>query len=101
MTVESKVRLAKPEDGLECWRLLLQDYNENGMLPIDAAKVDWLLTRLLRPELIHPNDTGTRGIMGVIGPVGALEAVAAVVVSSPWYSSERCLNDLVIYVDPN
>lgn len=97
----SIVRLATSEDYPEVARLLLQDHNENGVFAIDFSKIDWLLARLLRPELIAPQDTGTRGILGVIGPKGALEAVVAIVIGSPWYSSEKCLNDLLVYVDPN
>jgi hypothetical protein len=78
----------------------MQHHNENGVFSLDFQKVDWMLGRLLRPDMIPEADTGTRGIMGVIGPVGALEAVVAVVISAPWYSSERCLNDLVMFVDP-
>lgn len=97
----SVVRLAKPQDYAEVARLFMQDHNENAIFAIDFAKIDWLLCRLLRPELIAQADTGTRGLMGVIGPEGALEAVVAVIISSPWYSSEMVLNDLVMYVDPN
>lgn len=101
MTTPSVVRLAFAEDYQEVFRLLLQDHNENSTFSLDGNKLDWVLTRLLRPELIHQADTGTRGAMGVIGPVGALEAVVAIVISAPWYSSDRVLNDLVLYVDPN
>lgn len=99
----SIVRFAKPHDHAEVWRLFLQDHQENAIagFSMDFNKIDWLLWRLLNPDIIHPQDTGTRGIMGVIGPVGALEAVSAVVISAPWYSSEKVLNDLVVYVDPN
>lgn len=97
----SIVRLATSRDYNEVARLLIQDHNESGIFAIDFNKIDWLLARLLRPELIPPTDTGTRGILGVIGPEGALEAIVAIVISSPWYSSERCLNDLLVYVDPN
>lgn len=97
----SIVRVAKSEDRLEIWRLFLQDWNENHIFELSPQKVDWLLTRLLQPEVIPPDDMGTRGIIGVIGPSDALEAVAGVVISSAWYSVDRCLNDLVVYVDPN
>lgn len=96
----SIVRVATPQDYNDVARLFIQDHRENGIFAIDFAKIDWLLTRLLHPHLIPPMDTGTRGVIGVIGPVGGLEAVVAVVISSPWYSGERCLNDLVVYVDP-
>jgi hypothetical protein len=78
----------------------MQHHAENGVFPLDFQKVDWMMGRLLRPDLIPPADTGTRGVIGVIGPVGALEAVVALVISSAWYTSERCLNDLVMFVDP-
>lgn len=96
----SIVRLAQPQDHSEIVRLFMQDHAENGIFPMDYSKIDWLLCRLLRPDLISETDTGTRGVMGVIGPVGALEAIVAVVISAPWYTSERCLNDLVVFVDP-
>lgn len=97
----SIVRNPTAADHLEVWRMLMQDHNENGIFPMDASKVDWLIWRLLNPDSIAPQDTGTRGVMGVIGPQGALEAVAAVVIASSWYSNHLCLNDLVVYVDPN
>lgn len=98
---QSTVRLAAPRDYPEVARLFMQDHSENGIFHIDFNKIDWLLRRLLKPEEIPSDDTGTRGLMGVIGPTDALEAVVAVVISAPWYSSEMVLNDLVLYVDPN
>lgn len=104
MTCESVVRIATAADHLEAWRLLLQDYNEGEMgkmFKLAPEKIDWLLRRLLQPELISETDTGTRGIIGVIGPVGALEAIAAIIVATPWFSHDMVLNDPVVYVDPN
>lgn len=93
------VRLATPDDYQEVCRLFLQDHSENGIFPIDYGKMNWLVGRLLRPDLIPPNDTGTRGLIGVIGN-GVLEGIAAIVISIPWYSTQKCLNDLVTFVDP-
>ena len=97
----SIVRLATIEDYPEITRLFLQYHNESGHFSLDYKKIDWIIARLLRPDLIPKDDTGTRGVMGVIGPQGALEGVVAVIISAPWYSSQRVLNDLALYVDPN
>ena len=97
----SIVRIATMEDYPEITRLFLQYHNESAHFSLDYKKIDWIVARLLNPEIIARDDIGTRGVMGVIGPVGALEGVVAVIISTPWYSSQRVLNDLALYVDPH
>lgn len=93
-------RRAVPEDHQEIWRLFLQCHNENGIFKLAPEKVEFFLQRALHPELIHPNDTGTRGEIQVIGPVGKLEAICFVVIGSFWYSNDLHLEELLVFVDP-
>lgn len=96
----SIVRIAGPSDRQEIWRLFLQGHKENGLFELAPEKVDWLITRMLQPETIPEWDTGPRGTIGVIGPVGNLEGLAFVVVGGFWYTYERHLEELIVYVDP-
>lgn len=100
MTCPSIVRTAKGDDLQECWRLLLQAFNENAQFSLAPEKVDWLVQRALRPELIASWDTGPRGVIGVIGPVGALEALVLMMVSDYWYTHDKHLAEYLVYVDP-
>jgi hypothetical protein len=96
----SVVRVAKGEDHQECWRLLLQGFNENGLFGLAPDKVDWFLMRALRPDLISPMDTGVRGVIGVIGPVGALEGICFLTIGEYWYSHDKHIEEFIVFVDP-
>lgn len=96
----SIVRTAVPDDYQEIWRLFLQNHRENGLFQPSPRKVQWLLNRVLCPESIPPGDTGTRGVIGVIGPVGGLEAIVFVTISEYWYSTEKHIEEFMVYVDP-
>ena len=74
MTCPSIVRVARPEDHQEIWRLFLQGHKENGQFTLAPEKVDYFLARALHPEMIPEWDTGPRGAIGVIGAIGSLEA---------------------------
>jgi hypothetical protein len=100
MSSSSIVRIAKPEDKMEVWRLFRQGHAENGQFNLAPQKVDFFLNRALSPDSISPLDDGPRGAIGVIGPAGALEAIAFVIFGSYWYSDERHLEELLVYVDP-
>jgi GNAT superfamily N-acetyltransferase len=100
VTSPSVVRLATPADSQELWRLVLQLHNENGMFPLSAGKVQWLMSRALYPEMIPPGDVGPRGIVGVIGPVGALEAIVVLLIGQHWYSEEHHLEEIAVHTDP-
>jgi GNAT superfamily N-acetyltransferase len=96
----SIVRIATPNDYQEIWRLFLQSHRENGLFELAPEKVEWFLTRVLRPDLIPAGDMGARGLIGVVGPQGALEAICFILISTTWYSNEKHLGDLLLYVDP-
>lgn len=96
----SKVRVAKPYDAPEIWRLFLQTHRENGLFKLSPAKVTSLLDRALHPEVIPDWDTNPRAQIGVIGPPGRLEAVVFLLIASFWYSEELHLEELLVYVDP-
>lgn len=100
MTAPSIVRIAKPEDHREIWRLFLMGHKENGTFNLCPEKVDWFLARVLRPDLIPAWDTGPRGAIGVIGPVGSLEGLVFVTIGEFWYSKDRHLEEFIVYVDP-
>jgi hypothetical protein len=100
MTCPSIVRIARPEDRQEIWRLFLQGHRENGQFTLAPEKVDFLLTRALCPQLIPEWDTGPRGAIGVIGDIGSLEALVLVMIDTYWYSNERHLGEYLVYVDP-
>lgn len=100
MTCPSVVRVGKPEDRQEIWRLFLQGHRENGMFSLAPEKVDWFLNRALHPEMIPAWDTGSRGVVGVIGNVGTLEALVFVMIDTYWYSNDRHLGEYLVYVDP-
>lgn len=100
MTCPSIVRIAKPEDRLEVWRLLLQGHSENGIFSLEPSKVEWWINRMLEPEALAPWDTGPRGAIGVIGSVGHLEALVFVVFGEYWYTRSKHLEEFIVYVDP-
>jgi GNAT superfamily N-acetyltransferase len=100
MTCPSIVRIAKPEDHVEIWRLFLQGHRENGQFNLAPEKVEYFLSRALFPESILAWDTGPRGAIGVIGEVGALEALVFVTIGTYWYSHDRHLEEFIVYVDP-
>jgi ribosomal protein S18 acetylase RimI-like enzyme len=96
----SLVRPAKPTDHQEVWRLFLQGHRENGIFKLCPEKVDFFLQRALQPSLIPETDTGPRGQIVVIGPPGALEAVCFVIIGEFWYSKDKHIEELLVYVDP-
>jgi len=100
MTAPSVVRLAKPEDHDELWRLFLQAHHENSLFKLAPQKVEWLMNRAIHPEMIPTGDTGPRGVIGVIGPHGALEGFVFLLIGQFWYSEDRHLEELVVFVDP-
>lgn len=100
MPCPSVVRVARPEDRQELWRLFLQGHRENGQFTLAPEKVDWFISRAICPGLIPEWDTGPRGAIGVIGDVGSLEALVFVTIGSYWYSHDRHLEEFIVFVDP-
>lgn len=100
MTAPSVVRLARPEDHTEIWRLLLQSHREQGRFAVAPEKVEYFISRALFPQMIPEWDTGPRGVIGVIGDIGALEALCFVTIGTFWYSNDRHLEEFIVYVDP-
>jgi len=100
MSCPSVVRVARPEDHQEVWRLFLQGHRENGQFNLAPEKVEFFLSRALYPEMIPEWDTGPRGAIGVIGDIGALEALVFVTIGSYWYSHDRHLEEFLVFVDP-
>ncbi len=100
MSAPSTVRIAKPDDYQEVWRLLLTVHKENGIFALSPPKVDWLINRILNPDLIPLGDTGVRGAIGVIGPIGSLEGLVLVTLGTYWYSEDLHLEEFTVVVDP-
>lgn len=99
MTSPSVVRIAEPQDRDECWRLFLQLHQENALFTLAPHKVDYFLHRCLFAAAIPPYDLGPRGAVGVIGPPGALEALALVTIGEFWYTTDKHLEEYLVYVD--
>ena len=93
------VRIAGPEDKAEVMRLLIEAHAENGLVPYHLPKVEWLLDRMLSPELIPAWDTQPRGVIGVIGGK-RLKGMAILIIGSIWYAIERHLEELIVFVPP-
>lgn len=70
------------------------------MFSLAPEKVQWLMNRVLHPEKIPSDDTGPRGVIGVIGPKGALEGLVFLLIGQFWYSTERHLEEIVVFTDP-
>lgn len=100
MSCPSIVRVARPEDHRELWRLFLGGHKENGMFSLSPQKVEWFIQRALHPDMIPEWDTGVRGVIGVIGDIGSLEAVAFVNLGCFWYTEDRHVEEYMVYVDP-
>jgi hypothetical protein len=85
------VRLARPEDEEPIYRLLLELYAENALLPMSERKVR---------EAIATGTRGKGGIVGVIdGPQG-IEASIGMTFSAFWYTEAIHLNELWCFVHP-
>lgn len=100
MACPSVVRIARPEDRQEIWRLFLSGHNENGQFSLAPEKVDWFVNRALWPDMIPPWDTGPRGAIGVIGDIGKLEGLVFLTIGTFWYSHDKHLEEFLVYVDP-
>jgi GNAT superfamily N-acetyltransferase len=101
MSANSVVRPAHPTDYEEIWKLLRLLHTENGIFDLSEAKVDWLLKRVLFPQLIPQDDLGLRGYMGVIGKPGDLEGFILLIIGSYWYTDTLHLEELATFVHPN
>lgn len=99
MTTASIVRVAKPDDHQEIWRLFLAGHKENGCFTLAPQKADCFLSRALWPNRIPPTDTGPRGVIGVIGAPGDLEALAFIVIGEVWYTTDKHIGDCFVFVD--
>jgi len=44
-------------------------------------------------------DYGPRGLVGIIGEPGALEALALVTIGEYWYTLDKHLEEMLVYVD--
>lgn len=100
MSSPSKVRIAGVDDYDEVWRLLMESHDENALFPLAEDKVRWFVNRVIFPEIIHPEDTGIRGVIGVIGPIKALEALVFLTVGSHWYTHAQHIEEYMVFVDP-
>ena len=97
-----QVRKALPADEQQVIKLLLLSHAENGIQEADNWKVLWHVRRLIYPWLIAQDDTGPAGVFGVIGPLGGrLEAVIMLVIGQFWYTSQKHLEEYLVFVHPD
>jgi hypothetical protein len=92
ITTDAIVRVAGPEDEDGIMHLARVNHNENGLFNLNEQRV----LSYLRPAL-HKLD----GIVGVIGPKDKLEALILLKTSFYWYSDERFLEEMSIFVHPD
>lgn len=88
-----KVRVGTPEDVHDVMELAMMGAEENGFLKAEPAKLLFDVWPALHRD---------HGIMGLVG-FGGGKPVGAVLlrIISPWYSSERALEERAIFVHPD
>lgn len=89
---ETPIRTAQPDDAPAIMDLLRLMHAENGLAPLDEAKVGVMLAQGLARQL---------AMVGVIGDPGALEATVGLFVCELWYSSALHLEDRWNFVHPD
>lgn len=86
------VRLAREPDEDAVYRLLLELYAENALLPMSEAKVR---------ATIRKGTRGEGGIVGVIDGPSGIEASIGMAFSQFWYTDATHLNELWCFVHPD
>lgn len=89
---EAPIRVATPEDRDGIMALLRLMHAENGLAPLDEAKVGAALAQALDKRL---------AMAGVIGEPDALEATVGLFVCEMWYSAALHLEDRWNFVHPD
>lgn len=98
----SVVRVGRPEDATEVYRLLLLGHAENALFPVENARAAYFAQRFLWANKMPVDDPGPRGVIGVIGPRGGhLEAITMVGIGCQWYTLQKHLEEFIVYVDPD
>ena len=91
MSYPGRVRIAERHDEDEVMALCRDLHIENGLFNLDESKVRGILKRAFDKE---------GGILGAIGPSGHIEGMIYMQVSTFWYTSQPCLEELFMYVAP-
>jgi hypothetical protein len=92
MIDEVSVRVADPSEVHEVMRLAISGAEENSFLP---AKAELILNE------VWPAVNQDHGICGTIGsPGGRLEGIVILRVSTMYYSEQMCVEEKIIFVDP-
>lgn len=86
------VKLAIPEDYPEIMRLMLSAHDEIGKYPISMQK----LTNLVA---MHYNGSGAI-VAVIVGPNNKLKGLLCLMISTPWYSEDFTLNEMILFVEP-
>lgn len=93
MDEELKVRVGTPADVHDVMELALMGRAENGFVNADEGKILQTIW-----DALHLNC----GIMGLIGPPGKkAEGAVLLRVITPWYSSDRVLEEQAIFIHPD
>jgi hypothetical protein len=90
----ANVRMATAADEHAVMAMLLEGYEENGFVDLDAEKMQDAVAAMLRP------DSGAFGMIGVIDGDGEPAGSVGLVLSQLWYSSEYTLGERWSYVRP-
>lgn len=91
MLITSPVRKAVPDDEPEIFDMCCELHRENAMFSMDEDKVRGMLRRAF---------DGSGAIIGAIGPTNKIEGCIFLIISSLWYSSDWCLEELWSFVLP-
>lgn len=89
--ITSRVRKATPDDAPELMELCRELHAENGMFEMNESKVAAMLEKAFRQQ---------GAIIGALGPTGGIEGAIFMLISSFWYTSDWCLEELFNYVKP-
>lgn len=87
----SPVRKAIPADAPELMEMCQALHAENAMFSMNEEKVTAMLEKAFNKQ---------GAIIGALGPTGSIEGAIFMLISSFWYTSDFCLEELFSYVRP-
>lgn len=92
VTKPDRVRVAAEADRARLWDLLMLAAQENAVFPINEAKVEDALNKILQRE---------RAIAGIIDGTTALVGMACLTYGQMWYTNMWHIEDMAVYVHPD
>lgn len=94
--ITSPVRKATPADAPELMEMCRDLHAENAMFSMNEKKVAAMLER----ALVYVEDEPPGAVIGVLRHGGEIEGAIFLLITSFWYSSDYCLEELFSYVRP-